>query len=56
MEYMSAGLRVHVCGKSLMHVLGTEIDWTNDFMGSRFVFSNPAAKQSCGCGTSFNPF
>lgn len=45
---------IHVCGKSLMHILGTEIDWKKDIMGETFVFTNPMAQSSCGCGTSFN--
>ena len=47
---------IHVCGKSLMHILGTEIDWQNDIMGQTFKFNNPMAASSCGCGTSFNSF
>tara|TARA_B100001093_G_scaffold494648_1_gene538305 strand:+ start:2098 stop:2484 length:387 start_codon:yes stop_codon:yes gene_type:complete len=43
-----------VCGHSLIHLLGTEIDWKKDIMGETFVFENPMAKSSCGCGTSFN--
>lgn len=45
---------IQVCGKSLIHLLGTEIDWKKDIMGKTFVFENPMAKSSCGCGTSFN--
>lgn len=43
-----------ICGQSLMHVFGTTIDWKKDIMGETFHFDNPAANQSCGCGTSFN--
>lgn len=45
---------IQICGNSLMHLLGTEIDWKKDIMGETFVFENPMAKSSCGCGTSFN--
>jgi len=48
------GIELHVCGKSLMHVLGTEIDWKDDIMGSYFRFNNPNASAQCGCGTSFS--
>lgn len=44
---------IQVCGKSLMHILGTEVDWKKDVMGEAFIFNNPMAKSSCGCGTSF---
>ena len=45
---------IHVCGKSLMHILGTEVDWEKNIMGETFIFKNPMASSSCGCGTSFN--
>ena len=45
---------IYVCGKSLMHILGTEIDWKEDIMGQGFVFDNPMAQAKCGCGTSFS--
>lgn len=43
-----------VDGKSMLHLIGTKIDFETDIIGSRFVFENPNAKSSCGCGTSFN--
>ena len=49
-------VKIHICGSSVLHVLGTHIDWKKDIMGESFKFTNPLAKQSCGCGTSFNPF
>ena len=45
---------IYVCGKSLMHILGTEVDWEKNIMGETFIFKNPMAASSCGCGTSFN--
>ena len=45
---------IQVCGHSLMHLLGTTIDWKKDIMGETFHFTNPMATSSCGCGTSFN--
>ena len=45
---------VQVCGHSLIHLLGTKIDWKKDIMGEAFHFTNPMATSSCGCGTSFN--
>lgn len=47
-------LSIQVCGRSVFYLLGTEIDWKEDFMGARFVFDNPQAKSKCGCGTSFS--
>ena len=43
-----------VCNMSLIHLLGTEIDWKKDIMGESFHFNNPMAKSKCGCGTSFS--
>ena len=37
-----------------MYVLGTEIDYLQDIMGSRFTFSNDNISNTCGCGTSVN--
>lgn len=42
-----------VDGMSLMFVLGTQLDYKREIFGSSFVFENPNAKSSCGCGTSF---
>lgn len=48
------GTDIIVCGKSLFHLLGTEVTWKSDTMGSRFEFINPNAKGSCGCGETFS--
>ena len=45
---------LQICGKSLIHIIGTEIDWKKNIMGEAFHFTNPMAASSCGCGTSFN--
>lgn len=45
---------VYIDKKSYIFLIGTEIDYTEDLMGSGFKFSNPAAKRSCGCGESFS--
>ena len=45
---------LYLCNKSLMFILGTEIDYIDDIMGSRFDFKNESMSSKCGCGTSFN--
>ena len=40
--------------KSLLFLIGTEIDYVEDDIRSEFVFRNPKAKSQCGCGESFN--
>ena len=37
-----------------MFLLGTNIDFKEDIMGSRFDFQNNNIDSKCGCGTSFN--
>ena len=37
-----------------MYLLGMQLDYKNDVFGANFVFNNPKAKSSCGCGTSFS--
>jgi len=48
------GTDIIVCGKSLLYLLGTEVTWKADTMGSRFEFNNPNATGSCGCGETFS--
>ena len=43
-----------VCGKSIIHVLGVEIDYENNIMTNGFIFKNPNTSGKCGCGQSFN--
>ena len=38
---------------SLQYLMGSEIDFLDDLMGSRFVVNNPNASTTCGCGSSF---
>ena len=37
-----------------LYLLGMEIDWVEGLNNRGFSFNNPNAKESCGCGTSFN--
>jgi iron-sulfur cluster assembly protein len=47
-------LRIILDHKSLMTLIGTEIDFVKDEIREEFVFKNSKAKGSCGCGSSFN--
>lgn len=47
---------IQICNKSILFVLGTNIDWEENIMRRGFIFDNPNAINKCGCGTSFNPF
>ena len=48
------GVRVMVDKKSYIYLVGTELDFSDGLNGKGFVFENPNAKKSCGCGTSFS--
>jgi iron-sulfur cluster assembly protein len=46
-------VKIVIDSKSLVYLAGTEVDYTDGFNGSGFVFKNPNATRSCGCGSSF---
>jgi len=48
------GLKILIDEKSRSILEGTTIDYKNDLSGGGFEFSNPQAKRTCGCGTSFS--
>ena len=45
---------VFVDPKSMIFLDGMTLDWKDSLMQSGFVFQNPHANKSCGCGTSFS--
>jgi iron-sulfur cluster assembly protein len=42
-----------VDGASILYLIGSTMDWKEDDFTAGFVFANPNAKGSCGCGESF---
>jgi len=40
--------------KSYLYLNGTSIDFKDELMGRGFVFNNPNATNTCGCGSSFS--
>ena len=54
-EWESDGIKVLCDGRSLIYLNGTEIDFKDELMQKGFVFKNPSAQTSCGCGSSFDP-
>ena len=48
------GIKVVVDADSLMYMLGTKIDFKEDDISAEFVFDNPLATSTCGCGESFS--
>lgn len=53
-EWTCEGVKMICDPKSLLYLSGTEIDFKDEIMGRGFVFKNPNATSSCGCGSSFS--
>ena len=49
----TAGGAFFVDGGSLLYLIGSTMDWTEDDFAAGFTFDNPNAKGACGCGESF---
>ncbi|MEX1275787.1 MAG: iron-sulfur cluster assembly accessory protein [Bacteroidota bacterium] len=47
------GVTVYVDPKSLFYLSGTTLDFSDGLNGRGFVFNNPQAARTCGCGSSF---
>jgi iron-sulfur cluster assembly protein len=47
------GGTLFVDGGSILYLIGSTMDWVEDDFTAGFVFNNPNAKGSCGCGESF---
>lgn len=47
------GFKVHVDLKALRYIKDCTLDYKSGMLGGGFHFSNPNAKRSCGCGSSF---
>lgn len=47
-------IKLFIDGKSLFYLMGTELDFSDGLNGKGFVFNNPNAAKSCGCGESFS--
>lgn len=47
------GVKVMVDKKSYIYLVGTELEFSDGLNGKGFIFTNPNAKKTCGCGTSF---
>jgi len=48
------GIKVFIDPKAVMFLVGSHMDFYEDAVKAEFVFNNPNAKGSCGCGESFN--
>jgi iron-sulfur cluster assembly protein len=44
---------LYIDGGSVLYLVGSVMDWVEDEFAAGFVFNNPNATGSCGCGESF---
>lgn len=48
------GIRIIVDKKSFLYLIGTTLEYSGGLNGAGFVFNNPNANRTCGCGESFS--
>jgi len=51
--FTERGIEVVIDSKSYLYLLGSQLDFSGGLNGKGFFITNPNAKKSCGCGTSF---
>ena len=47
-------VKILVDKKSLLYLVGTTLEYSGGLNGKGFVFNNPNAQRTCGCGESFS--
>ncbi len=52
-HYMIDDMEVIIDPAHMIHIMGIEIDFQDGLNNRGFVFNNPNASETCGCGTSF---
>ena len=48
------GVKVAVEKKSFLYLAGTTLEFSGGLNGKGFIFNNPNASRTCGCGESFS--
>ena len=48
------GVRIIVDKKSFLYLIGTTLEYSGGLNGAGFMFNNPNANRTCGCGESFS--
>ena len=48
------GVRIVIDKKSFLYLIGTTLEYSGGLNGAGFVFNNPNANRTCGCGESFS--
>jgi iron-sulfur cluster assembly protein len=46
------GVKIFIDPKAILFLIGTELDFVQEKLGTRFVFNNPNQTSACGCGES----
>lgn len=52
--YEDNNVKIIVDKKSLLYLVGTTLEYSGGLNGKGFVFNNPNAQRTCGCGESFS--
>ena len=52
--FESNGVKIAVDKKSFLYLVGTTLEYFGGLNGKGFVFNNPNANRTCGCGESFS--
>jgi len=52
--FQDNGISILVDNKSFLYLVGTTLDYSGGLNGTGFVFNNPNAERTCGCGESFS--
>ena len=52
--YEDNGVKILVDEKSFLYLIGTTLEFSGGLNGKGFVFNNPNANRTCGCGESFS--
>lgn len=48
------GVKIAVDKKSFLYLVGTTLEYSGGLNGKGFIFNNPNANRTCGCGESFS--
>tara|TARA_R110000868_G_scaffold28686_1_gene107283 strand:+ start:26327 stop:26656 length:330 start_codon:yes stop_codon:yes gene_type:complete len=52
--FVDNDVRIIVDKKSFLYLIGTTLEYSGGLNGTGFVFNNPNANRTCGCGESFS--
>jgi len=53
-SFEDKGIKIVVDRKSFLYLVGTELEFSGGLNGKGFIFKNPNANRTCGCGESFS--